>query len=79
MGERALQPPLLYFVRRFFMTKRIISLFLVLVTLLGVLTVPAGAASSLEEAMKEVNIYARNEDLDWLTMNGSVKTQHYTY
>ena len=61
------------------MTKRIISIFLTMVTLLGLLTVPVGAAPSLEETMKEVNIFARNKDLDWLTMNGSIKTQHYTY
>ena len=61
------------------MKKRIISLFLALVTLLGILPVTSLAAPTLEEAMAEVDIYARNEPLDWLTMNGSVKEQHYTY
>ena len=61
------------------MKKRIISLLLVLVTLLSILPMTSLAAPTLEEAMAEVNVYARNEDLDWLTMNGSVKTQHYTY
>lgn len=61
------------------MSKRILSLFLVLLTIVGMLAVPAGATSTLDEAMKEVNVYARNDDLNWLTMNGSVKTQHYTY
>ena len=60
------------------MTKRITALFLTLVTLLGLVAVPANAASSLEEAMAEVNVYARNDDLDWLRVNGAVKTQHYT-
>ena len=38
-----------------------------------------GQGRTLEEAMAEVDVYARNETLDWLTMNGSVKEQHYTY
>ena len=61
------------------MKKRIISLFLALVTLLGILPVTSLAAPTLEEAMAEVNVYAKNETLNWLTMNGSVKEQHYTY
>ena len=56
-----------------------ISLLLVLVTLLGILLVTSFAAPTLEEAMAEVDVYARSETLDWLTMNGSVKEQHYTY
>jgi len=59
--------------------KRMISLLLVLVTLLGILPVTSFAAPTLEEAMAEVDVYARSETLDWLTMNGSVKEQHYTY
>ena len=61
------------------MAKRIMSLFLAVVTLFSSLVLPSSAASTLDEAMAEVNVYARNDDLDWLTMNGSVKTQHYTY
>ena len=61
------------------MKKRMISLFLALVTLLGILPVTSFAAPTLEEAMAEVNVYAKNETLNWLTMNGSVKEQHYTY
>ena len=63
----------------FNMTKRITALFLTLVTLLSCIAVPANAASTLEEAMAEVNVYARNDDLDWLRVNGAVKTQHYTF
>ena len=37
------------------------------------------AASTLEEAMKDVNVYAKSQKLNWLTMNGSVKEQEYTY
>ena len=55
------------------MKKRMISLLLVLVTLLGILPVTSFAAPTLEEAMAEVDVYARSETLDWLTMNGSVK------
>ena len=58
------------------MTKRMTALFLTLVTLLSCIAVPANAATSLEEAMAEVNVYARNDDLDWLRVNGAVKTQH---
>ncbi len=61
------------------MTKRIMSLFLAVLTLVSTFTLPASAAPTLEEAMAEVDVYARNDDLEWLTMNGSVKTQHYTY
>jgi hypothetical protein len=61
------------------MSKRIISLFLAVVTVMGLFVLPGSAASTLEDAMAEVNVYARNDDLNWLTMNGSVKTQHYTY
>ena len=61
------------------MKKRIISLLMAAVILLGMAVVPASAASSLEEAMQDVNVYARNDDLNWLMMNGSVATQHYTY
>lgn len=61
------------------MKKRILSLFLAVLLLVGLLPPSALAASSLEDAMREVSIYARNDDLNWLTMNGSVRTQHYTY
>ena len=61
------------------MLRRLSSLFLAVLVLVGTLAIPASAAPTLEEAMSEVNIYARNADLNWLTMNGSIKTQHYTY
>lgn len=61
------------------MKKRILSLLLAVLLLVGLLPTSALAASSLEDAMREVSIYARNDDLNWLTMNGSVRTQHYTY
>ena len=61
------------------MTKRIIAAFLAVLTIFSMLAVPASAASSLEEAMAEVDIYAKHDSLNWLTMNGSIKEQHYTY
>ena len=61
------------------MTKRITAMLLTLVTLFSLVAVPANAASTLEEAMAEVNVYARNDDLDWLRVNGAVKTQHFTF
>ena len=61
------------------MHKRILSLILALATVLSMIAVPASAAPTLEEAMADVNVYADKTDLNWLTMNGSVKTQWYTY
>ena len=51
----------------------------VLLLLIGLLPTSALAAPTLEEAMREVSVYAKNTDLNWLTMNGTVRTQHYTY
>jgi len=65
--------------RKIAMKKRIFSMFLALVMLLGQLPATISAASSLEDAMKEVSIFARYNELDWLTMNGSVKKQRYIY
>ena len=59
--------------------KRLLSLMLAVLTVFGLFSLPASAASTLEEAMKEVNVYAKKADLNWLTMNGSIQTQHYTY
>ena len=61
------------------MLRRLFSLLLAVLVLVGTFALPASAASTLEEAMAEVNVYAKNRDLNWLTMNGSIKTQHYTY
>ena len=55
------------------MLKRALSLTLLLAAALGLMLFPANAAPSLDEAMAEVDIYARDEPLNWLTMNGSVK------
>ena len=55
------------------------TMLLAVLLLIGLLPTSALAAPTLEEAMREVSIYARNDNLNWLTMNGSVRTQHYTY
>ncbi len=61
------------------MKRRILSLMMAFTIIMSVIVVPARAASTLDEAMAEVNVYADKTDLNWLTMNGSVKTQWYTY
>ena len=48
--------------------------------LVGMVPLPAAkAAATLEEAMADVSVYAKDKELNYLTMNGSVKEQHYTY
>jgi len=60
--------------------KRILSVLLAVLMLVGMIPMPlANAASTLEEAMADVSIYAKDATLNYLTMNGSVKEQHYTY
>ena len=55
------------------------TMLLAVLLLIGLLPTSALAAPTLEEAMREVSVYAKNTDLNWLTMNGTVRTQHYTY
>ncbi len=53
---------------------------LAVLMLVGMMPMPlANAASTLEEAMADVSVYAKDKSLNYLTMNGSVKEQHYTY
>ena len=59
--------------------KKLISLFLVLVTILGILPTAAFAADSEEKALGEVNIYNGEYELGYLSINGAVKKQIYTY
>lgn len=62
------------------MKKRILSVLLAVLMLVGMIPMPlANAASTLEEAMADVSIYAKDATLNYLTMNGSIKEQHYTY
>ena len=59
--------------------KKLLSLFLVLVTVLGILSTGASAADSVEAALGEVNIYNGDYELAYLSINGAVKKQDYTY
>ena len=61
------------------MKKRLLSLFLVFVTLLGILPTAALAANTEEEALGEVDIYNGGYELSYLTINGRIRTQDYTY
>ncbi|MCI8539808.1 MAG: Cys-Gln thioester bond-forming surface protein [Oscillospiraceae bacterium] len=62
------------------MKRRAISVLLAVAMVLSMFTnVFANAAGTLDEAMASVNVFAKNDDLNWLRMNGSTKNQHYTY
>ena len=59
--------------------KKLLSLFLVFVTVMGILSTGASAADSVEAALGEVNIYNGDYELAYLSINGAVKKQDYTY
>ena len=59
--------------------KKLLSLFLVLVTVLGILPAATFAANTEEEALGEVDIYNGGYELGYLSINGAVKKQNYTY
>jgi uncharacterized surface anchored protein len=64
------------------MKKQIISIILALVLALSV--IPTALATyaegdTLEDALSKLNVAWRGEPLDWLTINGTVRTQTYTY
>ena len=61
------------------MKKRFLSLLLVAATLMGLLAVPASAASSVTEALGEIDIYNGGQELSYLMINGRVRTLIYTY
>ena len=61
------------------MKKRLVSMLLVLVMVLGMLPVTASAASSEEEALGEVNIYNGEQKLSYLSINGRIRELIYTY
>lgn len=61
------------------MKKRLIALLLVLVTMLGMLPGTALAADTEEEALGEVNIFNGGYEMYYLSMNGRVRKQSYTY
>lgn len=59
--------------------KKLLSLFLALVTVLGILPTAALATNTEEEALGEVDIYNGGYELGYLMINGAVKKQDYTY
>ncbi|MGI5933914.1 MAG: SpaA isopeptide-forming pilin-related protein [Lawsonibacter sp.] len=61
------------------MKKRLISLFLVLLSVLALLPTAAFAADTPEAALGEVDIYNGGYELGYLMINGAVKKQDYTY
>ena len=61
------------------MKKRLVSMLLALVTVLGMLPATALAASSEEEALGEVNIYNGEQKLSYLSINGRIRELIYTY
>lgn len=61
------------------MKKRIISMLLVFVMMLGLLPTMALAASSEEETLGEVDIYNEGTKLSYLSINGRVRELIYTY
>lgn len=61
------------------MKKRLISMLLLVVMVLGMLPATALAASSEEEALGEVNIYNGEQKLSYLSINGRIRELIYTY
>lgn len=61
------------------MKKRLVSMLLALVMVLGMLPVTALAAGSEEEALDEVNIYNGEQKLSYLSINGRIRELIYTY
>ena len=59
--------------------KKLLSLFLACILILGILPTAAFAASSEEDALGEVDIYNGDYELGYLAINGAVKKQKYTY
>ena len=61
------------------MKKRLISMLLLVVMVLGMLPATALAASSEEEVLGEVNIYNGEQKLSYLSINGRIRELIYTY
>ena len=59
--------------------KRIAALLLTLLLVVGLLPTVALAASSEEEALGEVQIYHDGTEMSYLSINGRVRTQVFTY
>ena len=61
------------------MKRRLLSLLLAFVTMCNLLPTVSFAADSVEAALGEVNIYNGEYELGYLSINGAVKKQVYTY
>lgn len=59
--------------------KKLLSMFLACILTLGILPTAAFAASTEEEALGEVDIYNGGYELSYLSINGRIRTQEYTY
>lgn len=61
------------------MKKRLLSMLLVLVMMLGLIPTTAFAASSEQEALGEIDIYNGGVKMSYLSINGRIREQIYTY
>ena len=61
------------------MKKRLISMLLALLAVMGLLPTAAFAASTPEEALGEVQIYNGVVEMSYLSINGRIRSQIYTY
>ena len=61
------------------MKRRLLSLLLTFVTMFSLLPTSVFAADSVEAALGEVNIYNGDYELGYLSINGTVRKQIYTY
>lgn len=61
------------------MTRRLLALVLCIATLLSLCTGFASAANTVEDALGEVDIYNGGYELAYLSINGRVRAQKYTY
>ncbi len=61
------------------MKKRLISMLLALLAVMGLLPTAAFAASTPEEALGEVQIYNGGGEMSYLSINGRIRSQIYTY
>ena len=68
-----------FFTWRNVMKKRLLSMLLVLVMMLGLIPTTAFAASSEQEALGEIDIYNGGVKMSYLSINGRIREQIYTY
>ena len=61
------------------MKKRLIPMLLALLAVMGLLPTAAFAASTPEEALGEVQIYNGGVEMSYLSINGRIRSQIYTY